>query len=243
MKCVNCGASYPDVKSQCPYCGSENTKRAEYEHQNKLAWYEFKSSILRILPEMLGRFASKLVTRLLVLFIVGGILLILLSAVLAKFKSTIEYGKKDYVLEQLETMYQEEDYQSMMELLKEQEHYTGATYGRYYRIGELFELYQPVEKEIDEKLQAADVMNDAEFLRYTINPMFRILCYCDEYKEEDFVYDEGEEVEAFRQKVESILKEKCFLSEEEIRQGMQLYINNGDMMEIYQIVLERYQEK
>lgn len=196
-----------------------------------------------MLPEMIGRLASKLVTRLLILFIIAGILLILVSAQLEKFRSAIAYGKKDSVIDMLETMYQEEDYKSMMDLLKEQEHYTSATYGRYYRIGELYELYQPVEKEIDERLQTADKHDEPDFLHYTIKPLFRILCYCDEYEAGGFVYDEGNEVEAFRRKAETVLKEKCFLNEEEIRRGLQLYIEEGDMMEIYQLILERYQEK
>ena len=55
------------------------------------------------------------------------------------------------------------------------------------------------------------------------------------------MYDEGTEVEAFRQKAENILKEKCYLSEEEVERGLQLYRNEEDMMEIYQLILEKYE--
>ena len=241
MKCVNCGASYPDIKEQCPYCGSENTKQAEQAHKDRLAWYEYKSSFLRRLPEVIGRLAGKLVVRLLMIVIIGGILLALVSAGLAKLKSTIVYENKDSVMDSLEAMYQAEDYGAMMELLKQQEYYTSATYGRYYRIGELYEYYQPAAEVIDEDLQRAEKYEDPDYLYYTIKPLFRILSYCDEYEAEGYVYDEGTEVEAFRQKAENILKEKCYLSEEEVERGLQLYRNEEDMMEIYQLILEKYE--
>lgn len=243
MKCVNCGASYPDTKEQCPYCGSENTKKAQQAHKEKLAWYELKSSILRALPEWLGQLAGKIVIRLLLIFIVGGIVITLASAGIAKIKSTIAYENKDSVMDRLETLYQAEDYGAMMELLREQEHYTSATYGRYYRIGELYELYHPSAEEIDEDLQIAERHDDPEFLYYTVKDLFRIMCYCDEYEAAGFVYDEGAEAEVFRQKAEIILKEKCLLSEEEIERGLQLYIEEGDMMEVCEIILEHYKER
>lgn len=243
MKCVNCGASYPDVKEQCPYCGSENTRQAEQSHKDKLEWYAFKSSILRALPEIIGRFVSKLVVRVLVIFILGGILLALASAGIAKVKSVIAYENKDSVMDKLETLYQEEEYEAMMELLRQQEHYTSATYGRFYRVGELNELYQSVQPEIDEQLRVAAKYNDSKYLSYTIKPLFKILCYSREYEEAGYVYDEEKGVEEFRRKAMELLRDRCYLSEDEIEQGILLYENREDMSEIYQMIVTYYCEK
>lgn len=243
MKCVNCGASYPDMREQCPYCGSENTKRAVEEHKNKLEWYEQKSLMVRELPRILGRVAGKFVVKLLLVFLVVGILAALASAGITKIKSTIAYETKDSVMDRLEAMYQAADYEAMMELLMQQEHYTSATYGRYYRIGELNNLYQSVAGKLDEELQMAEKYDDAESLKYTVRPLFKILCYCEEYKEAGYVYDEETEAEAFRQKAENLLRECCYLSEEEIKEGLRLYKEEEDMTAIYQLVLAYYREK
>lgn len=243
MKCVNCGASYPDTHKQCPYCGSENTKKAAEEHKNKLEWYAIKSAILKDLPRVIGKVAGKFVIKLLIVFIVGGILIALASAGIAKVKSAIAYENKDSVMNSLEVLYQAEDYEAMMKLLKQQEHYTSATYGRYYRIGELNELYQSAATDIEETLRMAEKYEDPESLRYSIKRLFRILYDCEKYEEAGYVYDEEEEVEVFRQKAEDVLREHCYLSEEEIEQGLMLYAEEEDMIEIYQLIIERYRKK
>lgn len=243
MKCVNCGASYPDLEEQCPYCGSENIRQAERSHKDKMEGYAFKSSILRALPDIIGRLAGKLVVRVLVIFILGGILLALASAGIARVKSAAAYGNKESVLDSLEVMYQAEDYGAMLELLKKQEHYTSATYGRYYRVGELYELYQSVQPDIDEQLQMAAKYNTPEFLEYTIKPLFKILCYSRDYEEAGYVYDEKEEVEEFRRKAAELLRECCYLSEDEIEQGCLLYENSEDMSGIYELIVNAYCEK
>ncbi len=239
MKCVNCGASYPDNKEQCPYCGSENTKRAAEEHKNKLAWYEIKSALLRWLPEMLGEWLGELAVKLLIGFVVIGILAALASAGMAKLKSAIAYENKDIVMEQLEILYQQESYEEMMVLLEQQEHYTSATYGRYYRIGELHRIYESAAEEIEESLQRTVTYGAAEDLRYKVRPFFKILVYCNLYEEDGFVYDEQEEVALFREKAIQILQESCFLNEDEIALGIQQYEAEEAMDEIYQLVFER----
>lgn len=240
MYCPNCGADLGS-KAACPYCGYENEEAAQSQHKKEISAIYDKIAVLlnrpveqarKITYALLGGTAA-----LVVLF-----LLAMLGAFLySKVNPDLSYQQQETLLQQLEACYQAQDYAAMQTILDDTENAYQSVYDKYSIIASMDQKLTGAEA--DAASYGASVREApiyADLLQYPMSRSFEVLNQCRELEENGFVYEEEDAVRSLEARAQALLQETLLLTDEEIRQGMELQLQDEpDYTGLYEICAKR----
>ena len=242
MFCPNCGADLGENTS-CPYCGYENVSAAQAQHKKEIASIYEKIAVMLHRPvEQAQKITHALLLgagALVVVFLIA----LLGSFIYSKVNPAISYRNQQATLEKLEGFYADRDYPAMNEMLEEMDDSYKSIYNKYSIIGSMYEQVTTAEEDARScirDMQRASMFVD--FLNYPLDGLFEVLNQCRELEENGFVYDEEAAVQALSDQAHSILTDILLLTEEEIRQGLEIQQTEvPDYSCFFDICLERLQ--
>ena len=102
MICENCGAEYDEHLLLCPYCGTENDRAAQLEHQKEMHDLNEKTEKLRQAPERAARKGSQIVTKMAVAAVIGVLVVSAVIWVVTRIQAGNALGQQEKQLAQLE---------------------------------------------------------------------------------------------------------------------------------------------
>lgn len=243
MTCANCGAELKQNDLICPYCKSEIEEAAKKTHEDFLDEYERKTRELENLPDKTVAKISRYL-----LFSVG-ILLFLFAMVISvnyivsKVRGDNSIDVQNGHLAVLDDYYINHEYEKMYEYLDKKDLH-GATYEKYWRIGELDRYMGWRIEALAEKVQyIGGIEVTAEEFAICMGYSFKELVRIEKMKNEGFIYGEGEAALEIKECYVSALKEYMLLTDEEIALGIAEYGNQSVHIELAKKAIERLEAK
>lgn len=240
MQCPNCGAALTGKELRCPYCGWENPKIAEENQKSELNSIYRKTAELLHLPE---RIVKKICHWLLI--VVGaalGVYLLILAGtgIYTAVRNNTSYAWQQKNLQKLEAYYEAGEYDKMMDYLEKLDGSYSATFGKYKTIGDLWKQADWELEYLGETVSYIKSMknvtsNDslersASSAAYCITYLEKLLSEIDELEAGGFIYGEGPEALAFREEIETALRDQLRLTEEEIADARQWEETDAEML-------------
>ena len=131
MICENCGAEYDEHLLLCPYCGTENDRAAQLEHQKEMHDLNEKTEKLRQAPERAARKGSQIVTKMAVAAVIGVLVVSAVIWVVTRIQAGNALGQQEKQLAQLEEYYEAGDYEQMEQYLDSLEYGYSSTFAKY----------------------------------------------------------------------------------------------------------------
>ena len=118
----------------------------------------------------------------------------------------------------------------MEQYLQEHDDLWSATYDKYQDLTEIYYYYRIGSQYLQEDLEWIGGQDnigemEAEILQYDLNYLFRSMSLLEELKANDYVYNEQAGAEYLEGLVREALKDCCMLTDEEIREGTERYLN------------------
>lgn len=244
MICENCGAYVNDDELVCPYCNTENEKRAKEEQNQYITYLKNKKKELEKLPGKILKNTTKF-------FLYGGfavigtgILVVFIVFAFSRITSADLLEKQKKEIAQLEEYYHLGDYDAMCDYY-EKVGKNGGSYEKYRRVYEVYDtmdFYIEMLRQQAEYIETIDI--DAQILESNLKSCLRELSSIKEMEEFDFPYGEKEGVLYVREKYMEALQEYMLLTKEEIENAVWLYADGEeDYMELTEIAIGRMEEK
>lgn len=226
MYCPNCGAKIEDVR--CPYCGYEDENEAAKRHEAELADIYKRADELVKKPEKAVKKASSALVRICIAIVILFIAGIAVATVYSKFAPELEYNKQQAELETLEEVYQSGDYAELPKLLADIDGAYQAVYGKYRVVGNIYYDLEMYERDCCSTIEfVAGYPDGYDLLDYEFEGFFSILYECGELRNAGFVYGEGAAIEKAETKVTELLRDLLCLSDEEISDGMEIFMSDS----------------
>lgn len=222
MQCPNCGGELDDQLC-CPYCGYENEKAAQQRHKKEIATiYDKIAAMLHAPVERTRKILRGLRIGAVVLLCVFSAAF-LGALIYAQVAPERDYDQQQNSLQRLEESYLAGDYEKMNQLLDEIDDSYRAVYDKYTIVGDIYEDLSYGQENAARCAQDVKEKNyPGDFLDYPMERLFAVLDRCRELEEKGFVYDEDAQVLAFSQQAREVLQEVLLLTDEEIREGLEL---------------------
>lgn len=243
MICINCGAEYEDSLVVCPYCGTENANAALYEHRGELDRIHERTEEVKKMKEKIAAQATR-ITGFVALGVVIFFLFILAGTYAAEYyRATHSLDIQNKELEEMELLYQAEDYETLYDEILESEYSYRAPYTKYYRVAMTYSSYQSDRDYLDSiHGYIADGYEDDEFLCNAFYYAFYDLYHMKTYEEEGFVYGEEDAITKIRDEYTEYLSENFFLTEAEIQEAVESFneeTTEGDFQRLAKLSQKR----
>ncbi len=241
MQCPNCGADLGEAHV-CPYCGFEDENWAQQEHEKRVKSIYDKIAALLHTPVEHARKITKglLIGTALIVFLFLATLLGIY--VYSPISENHQLNQQKACLEQLETLYQQGDYQKMKTLLDAKEDSYKAVYDKYRIIGSLSNSLESASTTAVSCAEAMVKLNyPPNFLELPLEMLMDVLHKCRTLEENGFVYDEDPQVLAFSQQAQDVLKNVMLMTPSEIQQALDTY-EQLDYSELCNLVAARLRE-
>ena len=244
--CENCGASFSSEERVCPYCGAENVPVSVKEQMDYIRVLKKKEAELNtVIPHENAKHYTRKINQI-GLWVV--VLFLLLAVIVSGFAFLRNARKRSFqkeALEKLEGYYQAKDFASMEEYLNDHYDLYSATFDKYNELADIYYSYRNGKEYLEEDLKWLKESNFdddmvAETLKYDLGYFFRGLWKIRQMEENDFIYDEQDGAEYLRQLLLIQLKDVCLLTDEEIKEGTDRYVDySTDYTDLAEIVIGR----
>lgn len=232
MKCVNCGVAFNDNLLKCPYCGAENEVEAFAEHIEKINNFKDRERAYRKLPEILRKNAGKIIA----FVAVAAILLTIIFSVIGYFvshnKSNSDYEKTKRYQKELEELYLAENYDEISNYMQNNSIGYSTFLEKYDHVNIMNRYYHRLDMCKSHIQEILKTENSLEQIRLDFKYAFELLEICYQYENDRYDYGEDAAILYYRDKTVAILKEIYLLTEDEINDGLSLYMQKGSL-EIY----------
>jgi hypothetical protein len=239
--CTNCGAEINSTEVTCPFCGWENEELAEKKRNQELSKLE---NINRDFIELPKKAARKTFP---VFFTMAAVILVLVLAISVgthcsnRSNAEGKYRNQQKLLGDLEELYIAGDFESMNELLSDNNTSLDASFSKYNNIGRMYTNIMWLEKDVPGSVDfAKKYLEQPDTFRYEFLRLFNLLRDCEELRANGYAYGEEAEVTDFSQRAEALLRDVLFLTDEEISRGIEISKeDNPDFTELINISFER----
>lgn len=119
MKCVNCGASYPDIKEQCPYCGRENKLGKYWNWQERTAQNNYEGVKKDVITNGTLYVINKILNAIMGVMIGLMVLIVVITFIACYIGDSVEQlAKGQESAEQIQSLYEAADYHNLYEGLE-----------------------------------------------------------------------------------------------------------------------------
>lgn len=237
MICKNCGAELQEDVRSCPFCGADNFEQSLKEHQDTVNDSNRRAYFWKSLPDRMAKISGKAVIIGLVLFFAVAAIVAVVGAGMKRADAKRQYQREMQTIEELETLYQEGDYDAVAEKYLESTDRYGAKFAKYSETELLNYCYHCAKDSMEQDIALAKRQQSEEFL-YSQVSWFELLRYCVTYEKEGYRYDEEEMVSYYRQEAMTVLQEELKFSGPQIALILEEYQQIEDYEE-----REEYEEK
>lgn len=244
MICENCGADYDSLKSQCPYCHTENEKMARRQQTEYLKHIDEKKRKVKKMPEKVLKNTTKFLLYAGVGVILLGLLTVLIVLAFFKFTKGDMLAQQEKEIACLEEYYQKDDYEELCTYYEKLDK-RGGSYEKYTRVCGLYENLE-ISMDILENLKSVvDITTPDEYMvEYAIEMCTRELAQIRQMEEADFPYGEEKGALYVKEEYETAMKNILCLTEEEINNAVSIYDKEEyDYTELTEIVISRMEDK
>ena len=224
--CPKCGGRLEPDTQTCPYCGYENPGKEQAREEEKLNRLkaEHREKMRKMPREMLKKGTSRIV--LLLIFLAVAIAGVFAARYfLQKEKSSAEYSDKQKMLAHLEELYQAGEYEQLKDEYYDSGYY-GASFGKYSNTAEIFSRYIYPKKSLLLALESESLCT-VNYVSEDLRAAFYCLHRCQDMRDKGFTYGEQEAVEAMEADLLSVLKNSWRMTDEEIAQGFEQYVDRS----------------
>lgn len=224
MICENCGAEYDEHLLLCPYCGTENDRAAQLEHQKELHDLNEKTEKLRQAPESVARKGSQIVTKMAVAAVIGVLVVASVIWVVTRIQAGNALGQQEKQLAQLEEYYEAGDYEQMEQYLDSLEYGYSSTFAKYRNAVDWNQLmeYQLDMMENDAEYAKQGGIVGVSELEFGMNWTFETLYDIAEQAKRQYPHGEQAVGEEVTKQLTEALKEHYQLTDEEIATGISM---------------------
>ncbi|MDD6194685.1 MAG: hypothetical protein PUB19_07285 [Lachnospiraceae bacterium] len=210
MICKNCGAEFQDNARNCPFCGADNFEQSLKEHQDTLNDSNRKAHFWNSLPERLARKGQRAIVLGLIIFLAVAAIVAVVGVSVSKVNAKREYEKQMQAVEELETLYQDKDYEGVARRYRELELGYQSKFEKYQETTILDGYYHSAKDTMEQDIQNAKLQQADIYLYNQLN-WFDLLEQCTVYEKEGYLYDEEEMVSFYREKAMTALQEQLHL--------------------------------
>lgn len=244
MICNNCGAYLEDDKLVCPYCNTENEKKAKEEQDEYIKHIKNKQKRLKETPQIFLKNTTKILLYAGLSLLAVGILIMIVVFAFSKITAGDLLEKQEKEIAYLEELYVAGDYDAMCNYFRKVRK-NGGSYEKYNRV---FEVYSSMDFHIevlkDTKDFAGKIELDTKEVEQDIERCIRELAAIREMEEFDFPYGEKDGVLYVREKYMEALQTYMLLTKEEIENAVLIYDNEeNDYMELAEVAISRMEEE
>lgn len=249
MICENCGAEYDDHLLLCPYCGTENARAAQMEHQKEMHDLNEKTEQLRQAPERAARRGSQIVTKIAVIVVIAVLVMAAGIWVVTRIQAGSALSQQEKQLAKLEEYYEAGDFEQMEEYLDSLEHGYSSTFAKYRNAVDWHRLmnYQLEMMENDAEYAKQGGIVGVSELEFGMNWTFETLYDISEQAKRHYPHGEQEVGEDVTKQLTDALKEHYQLMDEEIETGISMQSDRDLESSAYesmaQDALERMEEQ
>ena len=233
IKCRDCGADFDVELPACPYCGSENVPASVKEQ------YEYLQEVKNRKVDLnsMGKTASRTMNRKIsaVALIAIAALLLFIGFYIGKQRADSErkYEQKKLSIEQLEELYQKNDFQSMKEMLDENDMLYSSSYQKYTELARAYYYITEGCKSIDSAVGMFEYSQRSGYeydmvssLDFGLDWNFDGLRMLKSLEDAGYLNDEESGVEYIRDISYKTLKGTLGLTDEEIAKGIAISSRN-----------------
>lgn len=245
MKCINCGANYDGMMSNCPYCNTANGKSAFFTKRKKVAQDQMNNMTNAMKPYNQIVTFNAVLNRILIIEAIIIVLFFVLTAVIGVIDGNRGYGvardmSKREAKELVKHLYEEEDFAMMTRVYQEADLYGEDDMKLYSSMASFYMYYRWF---VEARIEYMDGVKMEDVDDYTINSLIRYMHevlrgeeseYNDEYDIANEKYFEPcrEDVVAF---ATGVLK----LNDDEIEQLKAQVIYNDEETAIRKAIKQR----
>ena len=216
MVCKNCGAEIDDNLNNCPYCGTENHKKAEEIHRNVMNAYEKQAQLWQEKPQTAARHSSYFVMIVIVGFIVIGVIAAGILFAVRRVMVNNKYNSNQKNLAKLEEIYQSGDYEKLYDTWESMSDAKySSVYEKYDRICRMYQYVDWAEEYMDWEVSYA-VSNDSADSLSGVEYLLEALVICKSCEDAGYVYEEEAGAEYFSDVAYGYLEDVYLLEEDEI---------------------------
>ena len=249
MICENCGAEYDDHLLLCPYCGTENDRAAQMEHQKEMQDLNEKTEKLRQAPERAARRGSQIVTKIAVIAVIGVLVTAAVIWAVTRIRAENALSQQEKQLAKLEEYYEAGDFEQMEQYLDSLEYGYSSTFAKYRNAVDWNRLMKDQLEMLESDAEYAKqggVIGVSE-LEFGMDWTFETLYDISEQAKRHYPHGEQEVGEDVTKQLTDALKEHYQLTDEEIANGISMQSDRDLKSSAYesmaQDALERMEEQ